>query len=218
MTPRPVPASVRDIDAEWLSGVLSRYFGHDVDVIDLRAERIGTGQAGSTYRLIPTYTEDTDLPQTLVAKLPAENDELRTGFDLGYRSELSFYRKMAHHLKALIPQCILVEISSEATDFELLLNDLEPMVQGNQITGCSATEARAAVEALAGLHGPTWCDQRWLELGDVAMPMPGDKDSAAMMGKVAAAATDIVLERIGSELAPEDHDTLRSAIPPSARG
>ena len=38
--------------------------------------------------------------------------------------------------------------------FELLMEDLAPAVQGNQITGCDANQARTAVMELAKLHAP----------------------------------------------------------------
>jgi len=212
MTPHTIPSSISDIDVEWLSASLSAYFDRNVEVSGLRVERIGTGQAGVAYRVIPTYIMDAGLPETFVVKLPAEDVDLRQSLAFGYRSEVSFYRRMAHHVKAPIPQCIHADINEDFTEFALLLNDLAPMAQGDQITGCSASQARAAVEALAGVHGPTWCDRQWLALDDVAMPLPGDADGAAMIGDVAVAATDIVLDRIGSELTQEDHDTLRTAM------
>jgi hypothetical protein len=52
----------------------------------------------------------------------------------------------------------------------LVLADMAPAVQGDQIAGCSAQEARLAVEALAGLHGASWCDPAWLELSAISMP------------------------------------------------
>src|SRR5262249_22179464 len=85
-------------------------------------------------------------------------------------------------------------------------------VQGDQIRGCSEAQSRLAVEALAGLHGSSWCDQRWLELSEVAMPKPGDAAAAQMMGDVARSGVDIVLDRLGGQLDPADHHALRAAI------
>ena len=41
----------------------------------------------------------------------------------------------------------------------LLLEDMSPAEQGDQIAGCTLEQAHAAVVNLAGLHGPRWCDE-----------------------------------------------------------
>jgi hypothetical protein len=41
----------------------------------------------------------------------------------------------------------------------LLLEDMAGARPGDQIAGCTPEHARAAVVNLAGLHGPTWCDE-----------------------------------------------------------
>jgi hypothetical protein len=41
---------------------------------------------------------------------------------------------------------------------------MAPAQQGDQLLGCSAEQARAAVINLAGLHGPRWCDPLLMEI------------------------------------------------------
>ena len=213
MTALSMPQALSDITAEWLSAALGAPGNSAAQIGDLALERIGTGQAGSTYRATLTYAvPHPDLPTTLVVKLPAEDPALRSGLAPGYRSEIAFYAKVADKVKAPIPQCFYCDINEAGTEFALLLSDLEPSVQGDQIGGCSDQQARLVVEALAGLHGPSWCDPTWLELPEVAMPKPGDPAAAQITGEVAVSAVEIVLARLGAQIDPDDHDTLRSAM------
>ena len=73
---------------------------------------------------------------------------------LGYRSEVEFYTDVAEKVRIPVPRCFYSDISDSGADFVLVLADMAPAVQGDQIAGCTAQEARLAVEALAGLHGP----------------------------------------------------------------
>ena len=43
-------------------------------------------------------------------------------------------------------------------EWTLVLEDLAPAAQGDQLTGCSVAEASVAVRELARLHGPRWDD------------------------------------------------------------
>jgi aminoglycoside phosphotransferase (APT) family kinase protein len=208
-----MPQTLSDVTAEWLSAVLGSSRATTVDVVDLTLERVGTGQAGSTYRATPTYAAPRrDLPETLVVKLPTEDPALRVGLALGYRSEVAFYAKVADNVKVPIPECFYCDINEAGTEFALVLSDLDPAVAGDQLGGCSEHHARLVVQALAGLHGPSWCEPAWLELAEVAMPKPGDAAAAELMGQAAVAAVEIVLARLGSELEQADHETLRSAM------
>ena len=42
------------------------------------------------------------------------------------------------------------------SDFVLLMHDLAPAVQGDQLNGCTLGQAELAVETIAGLHASTW--------------------------------------------------------------
>jgi len=212
MTTIDLPHTVADVTASWLASVMSCN-GDTVAIVDLALERIGTGQAGSTYRARPTYAKpQPELPATLVVKLPAEEVSLRAGLALGYRAEVTFYGRVAPAVKVPIPHCFYYDINDEGTDFVLVLSDLDPAVQGDQIGGCSEIQARNVVKALAGLHGPSWCDPAWLELPNVAMPKPGDAAAAQMIAEVAQSAVGIVLDRLGHLLSAADHDTLRASM------
>jgi hypothetical protein len=183
------------------------------DVRDVAIAPIGTGQTGATYRVSATYTaQRPDLPDSFAVKLSAQDDAVRERVALGYRSEVEFYTRIAENVAIPIPRSFYCEISDDGGDVVLLLADMAPAVQGDQIAGCSADEARLAVEALAGLHGPSWCDPQWMDLAAIAMPKPGDDDAAKGLGDISRMAADIVIDRLGAKISRSDQETLVAAM------
>lgn len=203
--PKSIPGTPAEVTATWLSRVL----GAEVDSV--QTAPIGTGQTGATYRVSVTYRDDADLPATFAVKLPSQDDTVRDRVTIGYRSEHAFYTNVADHVQIPVPHCHHCEIAGEGTDFVLLLADMAPAEQGDQIAGCSPAEATLAVLALADLHGPTWADPRWANFPGIAMPKP-EPDSAKGFGDVATMATDITLDKLGDRLDAEDRDTMRAAM------
>nr|CRL66863.1 putative aminoglycoside phosphotransferase [Mycolicibacterium komanii] len=182
----------------------------EVDTVEVTP--IGTGQTGATYRVAATYGGATDLPASFAIKLSAQDDAVRERVALGYRSEVEFYSLIADRMRIPVPRSYYQNISDDGADVVLLLADMAPAVQGDQIAGCSPTEARLAVEALAGLHGPSWCAPEWMDLSAIVMPKPGDAEAAKGMGDVCRMAGDIVIDRLGSSISPEDQETLSAAM------
>lgn len=204
---RTIPRGPADVTAEWLSAAV----GGDVDGVDVTP--IGTGQTGATYRVAATYASNpAGLPETYVIKLPAQDDAVRGGVVLGYLSEVAFYARVADHVAAPTPQCFYSDITDDGSDFALLLADMSPAVQGDQIAGSTLQEARLAVVALAGLHGPSWCDPTWLDLAEVAMPKPGNADGAKGLGDVARMAVEMTLDKLGAMVPPPDGETATAAM------
>jgi len=209
----PIPDRPELLDAEWLTGVL-RSAGHDVQVTALERELVGTGQMGVSVRLRPaldgTGEDLAALPSSFVAKLPGA-DEARRSMVAGiHRTEVEFYRSLAPTLAVRPPHLHHSQIADDATTFVLLLEDLAPRVQGDQIHGCTVDEARLAVTNLAGLHGPRWCDPT-LAAMDWLSAM--DDDAADMVASITADATRTFLDRYGDRIDPRDQELL-AAIPP----
>ncbi len=145
-------------------------------------------------------------------KLPAQDDAVRERVALGYLSEVEFYSAITGDVAIPVPACYHSEISSDGTDFVLVLADMAPAVQGDQIAGCTAAEAALAVEALAGLHGPSWCEQRWCDLPSIVMPKPGDEAAAKGLGDVTVMAANITLDKLGDKVSAEDRETLVTSM------
>lgn len=201
-----IPGKPAEVTASWLSTVLG------AEVRTVETTPIGTGQTGATYRVSVTYDDENgSLPGTFAIKLPSQDDTVRDRVSMGYRSEHAFYTNVAAHVQIPVPHCHHCEIAGDGTDFVLLLADMAPAVQGDQIAGCTAAEATLAVRALAGLHGPTWRDPQWADFPGIAMPKP-EPDSAKGFGDIARMAADITLDKLGDRMTAENRETVRTAM------
>lgn len=163
------------ITSRWLTERL-REGGHpDVEVLDFKATRIGTGQIGQCIRYeLELGGCDADTPRSLVGKFPSPDQVSRdTGVALrNYYREVQFYRVLAGRLPIPTPRCYFADIIDEGPEFVLLLEDLHPAVQGDQLAGCDADVAKSAVLALAGLQAPSWCDETLLAYDWLHQPAP----------------------------------------------
>ncbi|WP_422747239.1 phosphotransferase family protein [Mycobacterium sp. WMMD1722] len=206
-----IPCRPSDVTPEWLGAALSDG-GTPVEITAVDIAAIGTGQTGATYRVSVTYADpQPDLPPTFVVKLPSQDEAVRERVALGYRSEHAFYTTMADRVTVPMPRCYHCRIGSEGADFVLLLSDMSPAEQGDQLAGCTDAEARLAVAALAGLHGPTWCDPTLDEMPGVVMPRP-DIGGARGFGDIATMAADITIDELGSRMSEQDRETLAATM------
>jgi hypothetical protein len=201
-------STVADDPAEltpaWLTAALGRA-GHEVTVREVSFERIGTGQIGASYRLHLDATGP--VPATLVAKLAAGSPEARQRVGEGYRKEVRFYSDLAELVDVNTPNCWYAAISPDCQSFTLLLEDLAPSVPGVQAHGCRLDQAVAAVQNLAGLHAPLWCNPLLHEHADWLRPM--DDATGAFLGELMVGATEQFIERYAARLGPADVETLR---------
>ncbi len=136
----------------WLSSVLN------ADVCVLNSSRIGDGLVGMNVRL--ELGSDGSVPDSMIAKMPSPDPTSRaTGIALrNYEREVCFYLEIAPTVDIRVARCYHAEFHADSGDFVLLMEDLAPAAQGNQVTGCDASQARTAVLELAKLHGPRWND------------------------------------------------------------
>lgn len=208
----PIPRLPTDVTAEWLSAALSSR-GAPTRVSGVDVAPVGTGQTGATYQIAVSYAANPlSMPDTFVLKLPVADDDVRGGVTLGYLSEVAFYARVAGNVAVPTPRCFYSDIADGGADFALLLEDMSPATQGDQIVGSTLGQARLAVTALAGLHAPSWCDPTWLDLAEVSMPMPGDREAAQGLGDVARMAVDMTCDKLGPNVRPEDRETATAAM------
>ena len=100
MTGDAVADGVADISAGYLTALLQRS-SPGAEVTDVRAERIGTGQIGASYRL---HLRGKDVPPTLVAKVAAEDRAARERVKDGYRKEVRFYLELGDRVLGHVPR------------------------------------------------------------------------------------------------------------------
>ncbi len=141
------------VTAEWLSNVLGGDVGSTVQ------SRIGDGLVGMNLR-VELVDASPELPASVVIKLPSDDPTSRmTGVMLrNYEREVKFYLEVASSVDVRAPHCHHGEWDEGSGDFVLVLEDMTPAEQGNQITGCDVATAELAVRELARLHGPRWDD------------------------------------------------------------
>ena len=196
----PIVTSPDELTAEWLSATLGTH------VETVAATPVGTGQIGTCYRL---ELSGTAVPQRLLAKLPAADPATREMLSGVYRSEARFYTDLASTVAVRSPHCHYAAISDSGADFTLLLEDMSPAQQGDQLAGCSVAQARDAVVNLAGLHGPRWCDPTLLDVDGLSVNGP---DDAKLLAELYGPATDIFIDALADKLSVDDQSTLRDCV------
>jgi len=158
----PTPAIITEpaeVGPDWLTAVL-RGAGHDVTVAGVDREPVGTGQMAHNERFRLTYEADSPgAPASVVGKFPSPSDMSRAaGAAGGYRNEVRFYTDLAERLAVRTPRCLHGAVNDESTEFTLILEDLAPARQGDQIAGCTPEQLVDAAVNLAGLHASMWGD------------------------------------------------------------
>jgi aminoglycoside/choline kinase family phosphotransferase len=119
----------------------------------------------------------------VIAKLPSPDPTSRlTGVTLrNYEREVRFYTDIAPTVDIRVAACYHAQLDDVTGDFVLLLEDLAPCEQGNQITGCDEDHARRAVRELARLHGPRWGDPALHDVEWLQRRTDDDADRLAML-------------------------------------
>lgn len=209
MTAPPPVALPTDLTPSWLSAALGRC------VAEVSASAVGTGQMGACCRLGLTGADD--LPATVLAKLPTDDAGARSFLHGSYAIEVTFYRDLLPTLAVHVPEAYYSAISSDPDQrgtFTLLLEDLAPAEQGDQIRGCSSEQALRAVENVAGLHAPRWSDPSLLEVDGLSLP---GQDEADALDAVFGDAVTATLERLGGLVRDDDAALLHEVVPYAGR-
>jgi len=195
--------TVESMDAGWFSAMLARNGFPDVEVTGITRQQIGTGQIGKCYRFALTYASPAaGLPTSFVGKFPSDNELSRaTGVQLrNYYREVNFYQQFADRIGIAIPRCFHAEIDGEGPEFVLVLEDMAPAQQGDQLKGCTPEVARAAVLELVGLQAPTWCNEGLKEYDYLYSPPDSGADHSVLYQQLLPG----FLERYGHALAADE--------------
>jgi hypothetical protein len=162
-----------EITAAWLSSVL----GGEIEAVE--QQPIGDGHVSTTVRLSLT-SSDPSIPSSIVAKVPAEDERSRVlaASVRSYEREVLLFRELAPTVDIRMPHCYHGEWDPATNDYVVLLEDMAPAEQGDQIAGCSLDRAELAVRELTRLHGPRWNDPTladidWLSGNDTTASADG---------------------------------------------
>lgn len=178
---------------------------HRGTVTDLRVASVGTGQMADSLRVTIGYDGPTDGPASVVAKLASTNATSRsTGRIMrAYEAEVGFYNDVAHTVDVRTPACHLAAIDLDTHDFVLLLEDLAPATQGDQLVGCDPTLAEKVLDQAAAYHAPRWNDPALAAIGWLNRSTP---ETAATTSSIVASLHPGFVDRFGDRL---DDDVQR---------
>ena len=163
----PAPPDIRRpeaVDAGWLTRALQAG-GVDAVVSGFKAKAVGTGQIGDSVRFTLDYARG-EGPASVVGKFPsADPVSFGTGVALGnYHREVMFYRELAATARVSTPRWYAAEVDPASHEFVLLMEDLAPAEQGDQLQGVTLDQARLVIDEAAKLHASHWNDPRLDEL------------------------------------------------------
>ncbi|HEX9832268.1 MAG TPA: phosphotransferase [Mycobacterium sp.] len=185
---RPLPRTVDDLDAAYLSQVMGR---------TVRSVSVIGGDTGTSSRARLALTGD-DVPDSVFVKMPAKTAATRLMGEIGQlaETETRFYRELAPHLSG-VPQSYGSAFDPVTGRFVLVLEDLavHDCEFPDTLNPLDIDQASLIVELLARLHGtffgriPDWLYSASADSSSL-MTAPLLKASARRI----AARTDIAVE------------------------
>ena len=196
-----------ELTAGWLTEALrsSGALGSGA-VASFTTAPIGTGQMGDAFRIGIHYEGDADgAPATVVAKFATTDEGSRAaGLVLrAYEIEVNVYRTVTARLGLRTPRCHHADVDPATGWFTLLLEDMAPAVQGDQLAGLTAEQVEHAVVALAGLHGPCWGDP---ELASLEWLNRHTEEVAVLTAMLVSGLFPGFVERYGDQLTCDELD------------
>ncbi len=151
------------MSADWLAQALGRLAGA---LRGFAVSAVGTGQMCDSFRLVLDWADQGEAPASVVAKCPSLDPASRDiALRLGnYALEVNWYRTLAGRVPVPRPHCHFADIVEEGdgragvagVDFLLLLEDMAPARQGDQLAGADGAMLDAAIDAAAALHAALW--------------------------------------------------------------
>jgi hypothetical protein len=148
---------------DWLAAALGRPAGA---LRGFTASAVGTGQMCDSFRLALNWADAGGAPASVVAKCPSIDPASRDiALRLGnYLLEVNWYRALADRVPVPRPHCHFADIIEDGdgregvagVDFLLLLEDMAPARQGDQLAGADGAMLDAAIDAAAALHAALW--------------------------------------------------------------
>ena len=168
----PIPTA-GEVTAEWLGERLRGAGFLDAEVTAIESRTIGLPHVSGCFRFTLRYARpDPAYPATIIGKFPSDDAATRDFSAQIYANEVAFYRELQARVTIPTPVCFHADIDGGGPAFVLLLEDMQPARQGDQVAGCGPDLARAAVVQLVELHAPTWCDASLLRSGWLAQDDP----------------------------------------------
>lgn len=161
------PFRVEDLTPAWIESALhdSGTLPPTSHVLTVSATAVGErgGVNGDAFRLAVTY-DGASGPSRLIAKFGTPGVRGVAVFQGWYEREVRFYQQFAPRTPLRTPRAHAVALG-EPGECVLLLEDLAPLVQGDQERSCTSEQALATARAL-GHHHAAWWDSREVEAAE----------------------------------------------------
>lgn len=144
------PLRPEEFDPRWVEETFSAPSG---SLQSLTHEPVGTGQVCDSFRFTCDWQDD-GYPVSFVAKCPSADPISRGAaaiFHL-YDMEVGWYRDVAGQSGVGCPRCYHAAIGEDETQFVLMLEDMAPASQGDQLTGAALIQVQSAIREAAALH------------------------------------------------------------------
>ncbi|MEX2394017.1 MAG: phosphotransferase [Actinomycetota bacterium] len=146
------PSQPENLTTEFLSETI----GSNVSSFEIEQIGIGVGLLGRLYRL--TLTSDGG-PAAVIAKFPTLDEGARMHVVEPlrfYEKEVRYYSDFADTSAIPTAHSYFAEHDPATGDFLLILEDFGDRRMEDQIAGCPAHDAHAAIDALIQLHSQWW--------------------------------------------------------------
>jgi hypothetical protein len=165
----PIPSGQSSLTPEWLTDVLRQDGVIDsCCVAEVSIEPAGLGQVADCFRCRLRYDDaGPRAPASVIVKLPAQDPTSResgVGQAL-YSREVRFYTELAGEVGITTPRCLHADIDAGSGLFALVLDDLAPARETDQLSGLSPDDACTALLEAAAMHAARWGDPRQRGLG-----------------------------------------------------
>ena len=218
MTSRTIPTTTGDIAPDWLTATL-REFGTipgNVSVASVNGEVLpsGVGFMGEVGRLRVTYSAPCSAPESLIAKIPTQNETIRAMLAAAniFEREARFYADVCPVVPTVTGHAYGIAADKANEDYLLLIEDLSPYRMGDQLTGLGVDDAYAALKAAALLHATFWQSPKL----DALSWMPACNSAGMKIGEhVYAQSLDPFKQIFGHAIEPE-HESLIDRFGPNS--
>ncbi len=205
-----IPGSINEITPTFLNKALAQvYPGTDVETV--RCSSIGTGQMANSVRAeFAQASSHRGVPESVVVKFASADATSRhAGASGAYLKEVRFYEEIADYVDIDVPRCFYAAIDTNQIDFVLVLEDMSPAQQGDQIAGCSIEQAANALRNVGGLHAPRWGDPTLFDVAWLGSAPDVAAASQALLQAVMIDFTEGFIDRYRDRTTASEQELLR---------
>ncbi len=162
-----IPKSISEISLPWLSEALDQSAVEHPGISSVSTAAMPgiTGALGEVGLVDIAWAGPTDLPTTMVAKCPLDDDTARLYNSVmqNYIREAGFYRDLADKVPMRVPRCF-VNAESPNKDSHMLLIEKIEGVDGDILAGAGFEIVTELVEKMAAMHGLFWQSEQLSQL------------------------------------------------------